>query len=206
MNLEKELNRLLVTAPPQVGDGVALGTGVADGFAAFESPLGMVFVAFNVVGVSAVDLLSEGFQQRFRQRFQRELVEAHPPRGWSDLIHKALEKGTPGVLPVDFRSVTAFQKEVLQETAAIPRGQTRSYGWLAHRTGRPKAARAVGQTMARNPVPLVIPCHRVVRSDGRIGHYGLGGAQNKLALLQVEGAIGVNISSGPKSEHPTLGE
>jgi len=55
--------------------------------------------------------------------------------------------------------------------------------------GRPKAIRAVGTVMARNPVPLVIPCHRVVLSDGRIGHYGLGGVDRKRRLLRVEGAI-----------------
>lgn len=190
MNLERELGQMQVTAPSGVKDGIALGAGLADGFSVFDSPLGEVVVAFNPLGVSAVDLFSEGFRQRFEQRFRRGLLEARPPRGWDDLILRALAAGTPGGLPVDFRSVTGFQKQVLGETAAIPRGQTRSYGWLAHRAGRPKAARAVGQTMARNPVPLVIPCHRVVRSDGRIGHYGLGGADNKQTLLRVEGAIG----------------
>lgn len=190
MNPEKELGRLIITAPPAVAEGVALGTGLSDGFSVFESPLGPVMVAFNPLGVSAVDLLSKGFEQRFEQRFRRGLLEARPPRAWNDLILRALAEGMPGALPVDFRSVTTFQKKVLEETAAIPRGETRSYGWLARRTGRPKAARAVGQTMARNPVPMVIPCHRVVRSDGRIGHYGLGGVDNKRTLLRVEGAIG----------------
>jgi O-6-methylguanine DNA methyltransferase len=189
MNLKKQLEHLALTAPPNVERRVALGTGLSDGFSVFESPLGPVVVAFNPLGVSAVDLLSKGFERRFENRFRRALLEAHPPQGWNDLILQALAKGTPGALPVDFRSVTAFQQEILQKTAGIPRGQTRSYGWLAQRTGRPKAARAVGQTMARNPVPLVIPCHRVVRSDGRIGHYGLGGLHNKETLLRFEGAI-----------------
>ena len=189
MILEKELERLSVTAPGGVAGGVALGTGLSDGFSLFESPLGSVVVAFNPLGVSAVDLFTDGFEERFAERFRRQLLEARPPRDWSDLILRALAKGTPGDLPVDLRSVTAFQRQVLQQTAAIPRGETRSYGWLASRAGRPKAARAVGQTMARNPVPLVIPCHRVVLSDGRIGHYGLGGAERKRTLLRVEGAI-----------------
>ncbi len=190
MNIEKKLGRLAIPAPRGVKDGVALGTGLSDGFSVFESPLGPVVVAFNPLGVSAVDLLDDGFQQRFEQRFRRRLLEARPPQTWNDLILQALAEGTPGALPVDFRSVTDFQRQVLNETAAIPRGETRSYGWLARRTGRPKAARAVGQTMARNPVPLVIPCHRVVRSNGLIGHYGLGGTERKRTLLQVEGAIG----------------
>ncbi len=189
MNLAQEMDRLITTAPPGVEKGVALGTGLSDGFSVFESPLGPVVVAFNPRGVSAVDLFGDGFEQRFEQRFRRGLLEARPPREWDDLILRALAEGRPGALPVDLRSVTSFQKEVLQETAAIPRGQTRSYGWLAHQAGRPKAARAVGQTMARNPVPLVIPCHRVIRSDGHIGHYGLGGVDNKQTLLRIEGAI-----------------
>ena len=190
MNLEEKLGRLAVTAPRGIGDEVALGTGLSDGFSVFESPLGPVVVTFNPLGVSAVDLLSEGFEVRFAERFRRRLLEARPPRDWGDLIIRALADGTPGAMPVDLRSVTPFQRQVLEQAAEIPRGQTRTYGWLAHRTGRPKAARAVGQTMARNPVPLLIPCHRVVRSDGRIGHYGLGGVDNKRTLLQVEGAIG----------------
>ena len=190
MTLETELERLSVAAPSSVLGGVALGTGLSDGFSVFESPLGSVVVAFNPLGVSAVDLFSDGFEDRFEDRFGRQLLEARPPRDWRDLIVRALAEGTPGALPVDLRSVTAFQRQVLEETAAIPRGETRSYGWLAYRAGSPKAARAVGQTMARNPVPLVIPCHRVVRSDGRIGHYGLGGVDNKRTLLRVEGAVG----------------
>ncbi|MDE0231012.1 MAG: methylated-DNA--[protein]-cysteine S-methyltransferase [bacterium] len=189
MTLERELERLTVAAPGSVSGGVALGTGLSDGFSVFESPLGSVVVAFNPLGVSAVDLFTDGFEDRFAERFRRQLLEARPPRDWERLILQALAEGTPGSLPVDFRSVTAFQRQVLEETAAIPRGETRSYGWLAGRTGRPGAARAVGQTMARNPVPLVIPCHRVVLSNGRIGHYGLGGAERKRRLLRVEGAI-----------------
>lgn len=189
MKLESDLQRLSTIAPQGMVEGVELGTGLADGFSVFESPLGPVVVAFNPVGVSAVDLFNDGFEERFEQRFRRRLLEARPPRSWNDLILQALAKGTPGTLPVDFRSVTDFQRQVLRETSAIPRGETRSYGWLAHQAGRPKAARAVGQTMARNPVPLVIPCHRVVCSDGRIGHYGLGGVERKRTLLQVEGAI-----------------
>lgn len=189
MTLERELERLSIPAPTGVLDGVVLGTGLSDGFSVFESPLGSVMVAFNPLGVSAVDLFTDGFEVRFADRFRRRLMEAHPPRDWEDLIVRALAEGTPGALPVDFRSVTPFQRQVLEQTAAIPRGETRSYGWLATRAGRPQAARAVGQTMARNPVPLVIPCHRVVLSDGRIGHYGLGGAERKRRLLRVEGAI-----------------
>ena len=95
MILEKELERLSVTAPKGVAGGVALGTGLSDGFSLFESPLGSVVVAFNPLGVSAVDLFTDGFEERFAERFRRQLLEARPPRDWSDLILRALAKGTP---------------------------------------------------------------------------------------------------------------
>ena len=138
MTLERQLQGLSVAAPSSVSGGVALGTGLSDGFSVFESPLGSVVVAFNPLGVSAVDLLTDGFQDRFAERFRRRLLEARPPSDWEELILRALAQGTPGALPVDFRSVTAFQRQVLEHTAAIPRGETRSYGWLAGRAGRPR--------------------------------------------------------------------
>jgi O-6-methylguanine DNA methyltransferase len=82
-----------------------------------------------------------------------------------------------------------FQRRVLLETCEIPAGETRSYAWLAARVGHPGAARAVGSALARNPLPLVVPCHRVVRADGRIGNYGCGGPAAKRALLREEGVL-----------------
>jgi O-6-methylguanine DNA methyltransferase len=73
-------------------------------------------------------------------------------------------------------------------TREIPYGQTRSYGWLAARAGKPQAARAVGQAMAANPWPIIVPCHRVVSSNGHLGGYG-GGLGMKERLLRLEGAI-----------------
>ena len=187
MRLEDQLAHLGLRAPRTVAEGVLLGTGLADGYARFDSPIGDVVVTFNPEGVSAVDLADEDFPRRFLDRFARPLIPADPPRGWSALIRDAIERGTPGRLPVDFRSVTDFQHQVLSQAARIPKGQVRPYLWLAHLVGRPQAVRAVGSTMAKNPVPLIIPCHRVVRSDGRIGAYSLGGVHNKVHLLEAEG-------------------
>ena len=75
-------------------------------------------------------------------------------------------------LPIDWNSYTDFQRAVLKETLAIPYGETRSYGQVAVAIGRPKASRAVGQAEKRNEVPLVIPCHRVIGSDGSLTGYG----------------------------------
>jgi len=75
-------------------------------------------------------------------------------------------------LPIDWNCYTDFQRAVLEETLAIPYGETRSYGQVAAAIGRPKASRAVGQAEKRNEVPLVIPCHRVIGSDGSLTGYG----------------------------------
>ncbi len=188
MSIENELADLVATIPEGITEGVALGSGLADGYDIFPSPIGNVVVAFNPDGVSSVDLADDGYEQRFADKFGRNLLRAEAPSAWRRHIPPAIEAGTPGKLPVDLRSVTGFQAGVLRVATTIPRGEVRSYGWLAHQAKRPKAARAVGTTMATNPVPLIVPCHRVVRSDGHIGTYSLGGTHNKWDLLEKEGA------------------
>lgn len=88
-------------------------------------------------------------------------------------------------LPLDLRG-TPFQRRVWEELRRIPYGQTVAYGELAHRVGRPGAARAVGQAVGANPVPIIVPCHRVVGADGSLVGYG-GGIEIKAALLRLEG-------------------
>ena len=95
-----------------------------------------------------------------------------------------------GILEVPMKwlelgQLTALQQQVLRATAEIPHGHTVSYGTLARKIGRPRAYRFVGSTMALNPVPLIIPCHRVIKSNGRIGRFG-GGAALKRALINLE--------------------
>ncbi len=144
-------------------------------------------MTFNIEGVSSVDISDASFSDRFTTRYGRALIRAEAPSAWRRHIAPAIEAGKPGKLPIDMRSVTPFQEEVLRVAAGIPRGEVRPYAWLAHEVARPGAVRAVGSTMARNPVPLIIPCHRVVRSDGSIGAYSLGGPHNKHELLAHEG-------------------
>ena len=88
-------------------------------------------------------------------------------------------------VPLDLRAVAPFQRTVLESARTIPFGAVRPYGWVAAHIGHPAAARAVGNALGANPLPLVIPCHRVVRSDGTIGDYGLGAAW-KARLLELE--------------------
>ncbi len=92
------------------------------------------------------------------------------------LIESAKKKGV---------QLSSFEWRVLSATATIPMGQTRSYQWVAQKIGRPKAVRAVGQALGKNPFALIIPCHRVVRSDGHLGGYA-GGLDKKKKLLEIE--------------------
>ena len=91
-------------------------------------------------------------------------------------------------LALDFQLSAGFRRQVLARLVEIPYGTTASYGSVATATGRPKAVRAVGTACATNPLPVVVPCHRIVRSDGSIGGY-VGGVQAKTALLSLEAAL-----------------
>jgi methylated-DNA-[protein]-cysteine S-methyltransferase len=88
---------------------------------------------------------------------------------------------------IDLRLARGFRRDVLEHLRAIPYGTTRSYAAVAIAAGNPKAVRAVGSACSHNPLPVVVPCHRVVRSDGGLGDY-LGGADAKRALLALEAA------------------
>ena len=92
-------------------------------------------------------------------------------------------------LPLDLQAGTPFQQDVWTALLAIPRGGTTSYAELARRLGRPTAARAVGAAVGRNPISIVVPCHRVLGSGGSLTGYA-GGLERKTALLELEGARG----------------
>jgi O-6-methylguanine DNA methyltransferase len=153
-------------------------------------PIGDLYVASTDQGVVYVRIGEvagdEGavFAASFRQRFARPLLAAEePPAG----LLAALGAGRTADLGFDLRGSTEFEQAVLRTTLTIPRGQVRPYSWIAHRIGRPGAVRAVGSALGRNPVPVLIPCHRVVRADGAIGEYVFG-PQVKRRLLGAEGA------------------
>lgn len=90
--------------------------------------------------------------------------------------------------------LTKFQWKVLSATATIPLGETRSYQWVAQRIGFPKAVRAVGQALRRNPYPVIIPCHRVIHADGSLGGYAGGSGERKAVLLKKERKIAVEMA------------
>jgi len=96
-------------------------------------------------------------------------------------------KGRPAALKLDLQSVTPIAQITLAKLLEIPYGEVRSYAWVAREIGKPTAIRAVASAVAQNPLPVLIPCHRVVRSDGHIGEFSFGGPDMKHKLLQFEG-------------------
>ena len=107
---------------------------------------------------------------------------------WADLLSRYLDGRQPVAdLPLDVQ-VTAFQGRVYQALRAIPAGETRSYSDIAAAIGQPRAVRAVARACATNPTALTVPCHRVIRSSGDLGGYGLG-VERKRKLLEMEGAL-----------------
>ena len=93
------------------------------------------------------------------------------------------------------KDLTDFEWQVLRASLTIPLGETRSYKWIANKIGRPKAVRAVGQALRKNPYPLIIPCHRVVKSDGTLGAYAGKMDGKKAELLAIERIIAQRIKS-----------
>ena len=113
--------------------------------------------------------------------------------GRVDRVHRELDEYFDGRrrafdVAVDLRGLTPFSERVLHELARVPFGKTATYSMLAERAGNPKAARAVGTIMNRNPVPIVLPCHRIIGADGSLVGYG-GGLDRKVQLLTLEGVL-----------------
>ncbi|MEV1003647.1 methylated-DNA--[protein]-cysteine S-methyltransferase [Nonomuraea sp. NPDC050202] len=144
------------------------------------APIGELAVAYTDQGVAYVHA-GEGFAEAFRERFGRPLLPAaRPPAG----LLPALRTGRLSGLRLDLRGLSPFQRAVLEAAREIPRGEVRPYSWIAARVGSPKAVRAVGTALGRNPVPLLIPCHRVTRSDGMVGDYVFGSPAKERLLVE----------------------
>jgi O-6-methylguanine DNA methyltransferase len=158
--------------------------------AEFDSPLGTFRIASTERGLAYLDLphaSGRGLEGWLRGRAPGAIRKrAYAPN--RDAIHQVLEylegKRTDFDLPLDLRG-TAFQQSVWRALLEIPYGETRTYRELAARVGRPKAVRAVGSANGANPVALVVPCHRVIATGGRLGGYG-GGLEAKARLLAME--------------------
>ena len=177
-------------APRSLLPGVLTRVGLGDAYWPLDTPLGRVYMAYNEAGVSAVMHAEDNssFERAFDARFKRPIYHVtEPPAALAHAVAARLAGDTLAHVRFDLRSVSEFERAVLLKALEIPRGEVRPYGWIAREIARPKAVRAVGTALARNPIPLLIPCHRVVRSDGSIGRYSLGGPDAKRAILEAEG-------------------
>jgi O-6-methylguanine DNA methyltransferase len=189
-DLVKELRKLgKVTAPAALLPGVLMRIGLGDASWRLETPIGPMFVAYKKNGITAIMRAKDftDFGRSFRLRFGRSVYPVQkPPVHLIRDISKQLNGPMRPKLKFDLRSLSDFERSVLLKTLEIPRGEVRPYAWIAREIGYPKAVRAVGSALAKNPVPLLIPCHRVVRSDGQIGDYAFG-KEAKRAMLSCEG-------------------
>jgi O-6-methylguanine DNA methyltransferase len=150
-----------------------------------------IFVVFGPRGIREITSPAStvaGLPERWAARHPGStLHEAPIPSAIRGAIESVLEGGDPGAVELDMSGLTEFEVDVLSAIRRIPRGEVRPYRWVAAAVGRPKAIRAVGNVMARNPIPLILPCHRVVPNGGGIGNYGWG-PEMKRRLLRAEGA------------------
>lgn len=177
-----------LTKRPRIVD--AAGNGVSsDRWIEIDTPGGRVFTAFSELGISFVAPASDAadFVAQFHARTGRLCIPAKS-EDHSEIVEAVL-RGEDAVELCDLDQVSPFTRRVLEAAAEIERGQTRSYQWLARQIGMPRATRAVGNALGSNPVPLAIPCHRIVRGDGSLGGYAFG-TQMKRRLLEHEGALG----------------
>ena len=152
----------------------------------YESPLGPMIVAATDRGLAG--LWFEG-QRHLPDSSRWPHAPGHPvlKQAVAQLADYFAGRRIRFDLPLDLQGGTAFQQSVWQALLAIPRGDTTSYGALSARVGRPSAVRAVGAAVGRNPVSIIVPCHRVVGSDGSLTGYA-GGLERKSALLGLERA------------------
>ncbi len=188
--IEAALDELATTAPDGLADRTLVAVGLADAYGPLDTVIGPLWVAFNGLGISAVESAGSGgaFEDHLRLTRGRTAhrLDRLPPR-LSAAIQRRLDGDRRVSIPLDLRGHSAFEQDVWRKALEIPRGEVRPYGWVASEIGRPKAVRAVGTALGHNPVPLIVPCHRVVRTDGMLGEYSLGGPVNKRALLAWEG-------------------
>lgn len=154
------------------------------------TPVGRVYVGFKDERIAFIGLdrgeSPEAVRERVEHRLRRLVTAGDAPAWLTKLFDDFFKTWTVDQDSVDISQLTPFEQAALKAAAQIPPGEVRSYAWVAQTIGKPKAARAVGQVMARNPVPLFFPCHRVVDSSGELHNYGYG-IEMKARILRMEG-------------------
>jgi methylated-DNA-[protein]-cysteine S-methyltransferase len=198
-----DLEQRLRHAPPAKLDRRALGTVLAQragaaslldvAYAELDSPIGELVVFVTPRGLLRVKYADEPVDDVLADvaaRVSPRILRA-PSR--TDAVRRELEgyfalRRRRFDLPIDWALVRGFAGSVLRETARIPFGDVRSYGQVAREAGSPRAARAAGNALGSNPIPIVVPCHRVLHADGGLGGYS-GGLDRKRYLLALEGSL-----------------
>jgi methylated-DNA-[protein]-cysteine S-methyltransferase len=178
----------------------------AHGFALFETPIGACGVAWNSRGITGLQL-PEATAERTRARLRRRwtgATESLPPPAVQRALEKVLallagEAVDLGGIALDLEAAPDFHRKVYEVARTIPPGRTMTYGEIAKKLGVPHEAREVGQALGRNPVAIIVPCHRVLGADGKMGGFSAnGGVATKRRILEIEGASAVG--AGPLFE------
>lgn len=156
-----------------------------------ESPLGELMIVVTDEGVADIGYLVNHHRDEIFSELEDRGILALEGTSQIDPVRDQLRdyfahQRKDFTLPIDLFGVTPFTRDVLRATIDVPFGEVRTYQGIASAIGRPSASRAVGNALGRNPVPVIVPCHRVIRSDGSMGWY-TGGAHIKERLLEIEG-------------------
>ena len=173
------------------------------GFAVFETPIGPCGIAWSARGIAGLQL-PEATAEETRARLRRRwtgAAESAPPPGVQRAIDRVLallqgEAVDLGDIPLDLAAAPDFHRKVYEVARTIPPGQTMTYGEIARKLGVPHESREVGQALGRNPIAIIVPCHRVLGADGKMGGFSAnGGVATKRRILEIEGASAVG--AGP---------
>jgi methylated-DNA-[protein]-cysteine S-methyltransferase len=176
-------------------------------FALFDTPIGTCGLTWNAAGVTGLQLpesTAEATRARVRRRWPGVEEVAAPPPEMQRVIERVLtllrgetaEAETLADIPLDLTAVPDFHRRVYEVARTIPPGRTMTYGEIAKRLDAPHESREVGQALGRNPVAIIVPCHRVLGADGKMGGFSAnGGVATKRRILEIEGADA--IGAGP---------
>lgn len=193
LELAEKLRGLMGELPSSFADRVQAAIG--DHFDIVASEVGPLWVAFSKSGLLRIALLEEEdashieqLVDEYKRTRRRELHQSRLPKTLRAQIEEATRGQGLTERDVDLSSLAPFRRRVLEVLQSIPKGQVRSYAWVAREAGSPRAVRAVGSACATNPLPFLVPCHRVVPTTGGTGDYAYG-PELKRRLLRREGVL-----------------